>query len=56
MTKITYHLQIWLRASKVKAELISDGTPQNERLIRLNQIAIQQMQVLEERSNRNLLK
>ena len=56
MTKITYHLRIWLIASKVKAVLISDGTPQNERLIRLNQIAIQQIQVLEEHSNINTLK
>lgn len=40
----------------VNAVLINDGVPQGERLIKLNQIAIQQMQVLAENSNRNLLK
>ena len=33
-----------------------DGMPQGERLVKLNQIAIQQMQVLERNSGRNLLK
>ena len=36
--------------------LINDGIPQGERLIKLNQIAIQQMQVLEGNEGRNLLK
>ena len=36
--------------------LINDGVPQGERLIKLNQIAIQQMQVLEGNSDRKLLK
>ena len=36
------------------AVLINDGVPQGERLVKLNQIAIQQMQVLE--GNSNLLK
>ncbi len=40
----------------INAVLINDGMPQSERLIKLNQIAIQQMQVLEGNSNRNLLK
>ena len=40
----------------INAMLINDGMPQRERLIRLNQIAIQQMQVLEGIENRNLLK
>ncbi|MBR6841238.1 MAG: KilA-N domain-containing protein [Prevotella sp.] len=40
----------------INAVLINDGIPQNERLVKLNQIAIQQMQVLEGNSNRNLLK
>ncbi len=40
----------------INAVLINDGMPQGERLIKLNQIAIQQMQVLEGNSNRNLLK
>ena len=40
----------------INAVLINDGIQQGERLIRLNQIAIQQMQVLEGNSNRNLLK
>ena len=40
----------------INAVLINDGMPQGERLLKLNQIAIQQMQVLEGNSNRNLLK
>ena len=39
----------------INAVLINDGVPQGERLVKLNQIAIQQMQVLEGNSNRNLL-
>ena len=40
----------------INAGLINDGVSQGERLVKLNQIAIQQMQVLEGNSNRNLLK
>ena len=40
----------------INAVLINDGLPQGERLVKLNQIAIQQMQVLEDCGNRNLLK
>ena len=40
----------------INAVLINDGIPQDERLVKLNQIAIQQMQVLEGNDNRNLLK
>ena len=40
----------------INAVLINDGLSQGERLIKLNQIAIQQMQVLEGNNNRNLLK
>ena len=40
----------------INAVLINDGIPQGERLIKLNQIAIQQMQVLEGSSGRKLLK
>ena len=40
----------------INAVLINDGMPQGERLVRLNQIAIQQMQVLEGNSGRKLLK
>ena len=40
----------------INAVLINDGTPQGERLVKLNQIAIQQMQVLEDNSGRKLLK
>ena len=40
----------------LNAVFINDGIPQSERLVRLNQIAIQQMRVLEEINNRNLLK
>ena len=35
---------------------IDQGMPQSERLVKLNQIAIQQMKVLENEENRNLLK
>ena len=40
----------------INAVLIDEGIPQGERLVRLNQIAIHQMQVLEQDENRNLLK
>ena len=40
----------------INAVLINDGVPQGERLIKLNQIAIQQMQVLEDHEGRKLLK
>ena len=40
----------------INAVLINDGIPQGERLLKLNQIAIQQMQVLEGNGGRNLLK
>ena len=40
----------------INAVLINDGMPQGERLIKLNQIAIRQMQVLEDNEGRKLLK
>lgn len=40
----------------INAVLINDDIPQGERLVKLNQIAIQQMQVLEASSGRKLLK
>ena len=40
----------------INAVLINDGIPQGERLVKINQIAIQQMQVLEGNDNRHLLK
>ena len=40
----------------INAVLINDGVPQCERLMKLNQIAIQQMQVLEDNGSRRLLK
>lgn len=40
----------------LNAVFINDGIPQPERLIKLNQIAIHQMQVLEDVGNRKLLK
>ena len=40
----------------INAVLINEGIPQSERLVKLNQIAIQQMQILEGNSSRNLLK
>ena len=41
---------------KLNAVFIDQGMPQSERLVKLNQIAIQQMKILENESNRNLLK
>ena len=40
----------------INAVLINDGMPQTERLVKLNQVAIQQMKVLEESENRKYLK
>ena len=40
----------------INAVLIDEGVPQGVRLVRLNQIAINQMRVLENDDNRNLLK
>jgi len=40
----------------INAVLINDSVPQKERLIKLNQIAIQQMQVLHDVENRKMLK
>ena len=45
----------WLR-NRNTMEFLGDGMPQGERLVKLNQIAIQHMQVLEGNSGRNLLK
>jgi hypothetical protein len=39
----------------INAVLINDGVTQGERLVKLNQIAIQQMRVLNDDSTRNLL-
>ena len=38
----------------LNAVFISDGMPQSERLIKLNQIAIQQMKILEDTGGRSL--
>ena len=40
----------------INAVFINDGMPQGERLVKLNKIAIQQMQVLEDNEGRKLLK
>ncbi|MBQ9548438.1 MAG: KilA-N domain-containing protein [Bacteroidales bacterium] len=40
----------------INSVLINDGIPQSERLVKLNQIAIQQMLVLQGKNNRHLLK
>ena len=40
----------------INAVLINDGMPQGERLVKLNQIAIHQMQVLEDNEGRKLIK
>ena len=39
----------------LNAVFINDGMPQSERLIKLNQIAIPQMRILEDTGGRNLL-
>ena len=58
LSKINYriHTDAISNMENINAVLINDGMPQGERLIKLNQIAIQQMQVLESNSGRNLLK
>lgn len=40
----------------INAMLINEGLPQNKRLVRLNQVAIQQMGILKDVENRKLLK
>jgi hypothetical protein len=40
----------------LNAVFINDNLPQQDRLIRLNKIAIQQMQILQDVENRRLLK
>lgn len=40
-----------LNLENINSVLINDGIPQNERLEKLNQIAIQQMTVLESRGS-----
>ena len=40
----------------INAVLINEGMPQSQRLVKLNQIAIQQMRVLEDNGERKLLK
>ena len=39
----------------LNAVFINEGMPQSERLIKLNQIAIQKMKILEDTGGRNLL-
>jgi hypothetical protein len=40
----------------INAIFIDQGIPQGERLVKLNKIAIEQMQILEDDKNRKLLK
>ena len=40
----------------LNAVFINDNMPQSERLLKLNQVAIQQMKVLEDVNDRKLLK
>ena len=40
----------------LNAVFINEKMPQQERLVKLNQIAIQQMRILQEAGNRKLLK
>ena len=56
MTQVPVPMTIMTIMENINAVLINDGMPQGERLVKLNQIAIQQMQVLEGNSNRELLK
>ncbi len=40
----------------INAMLINEGVTQKERLVKLNQLAIQQMRILQDVENRKLLK
>lgn len=51
-----FRKQAGLPSFVLNAVFIQDGIPQREWLIRLNRIAIQQMQVLEDMTGRKLLK
>ena len=44
------------KMENLNAVFINDGIPQSDRLIKLNQIATQQMRILEDTGDRNLLK
>lgn len=44
------------RRENINAVLINENLPQHDRLIRLNQIAIQQMRILQDVESRKLLK
>ncbi len=49
--------QVWIeRTNAINAVMINEGIPQPQRLKRLNDIAIQQMRVLNDVGGRNLLK
>ncbi len=47
-------VKTWIE--KTNTVLINDRVPQGDRFVKLNQIANQQIQVLEGNSNRNLLR
>ena len=50
------HLICLTNMENLNAVFINEKMPQKERLLKLNQIAIQQMQILQEVENRKLLK
>ena len=54
LSKINY--RIHTNMENINTVLINDSMPQGERLVKLNQIAIHQMQVLEDNESRKLLK
>ncbi len=55
---IAFKFASWVSVEfeNLNAVFINDGIAQSERLIKLNQIAIQQMKILEDTGGRNLLK
>ena len=55
-TEVINELICLANMENINALLIDEGVSQGERLLRLNQIAINQMRVLENDDNRDLLK
>ena len=56
LSKINYRIHTDAIKENLNAVFINEGMPQSERLIKLNQIAIQQMRMLQDNRGRNLLK
>jgi len=51
-----FYVVLELQRLKAKEQELNDGIPQGDRLVKLNQIAIQQMRVLNDNEGRRLLK